>query len=174
MQQESQTNWQQIYRDHAAAVLAYLRSRAPSEEAEDLLQETFVRAIRSHQRRGEVTAVTNFRPYLLTVARNLLLNRIRDAATADPALRGEALTEEVASAEATPHQRADFYQLGDRLRRLLDGMSDSHRQAFELAVLQQRPYKEVARKTGWPLSRVKVNVHRARQHALRELDDYLP
>jgi RNA polymerase sigma factor (sigma-70 family) len=100
--------WVKAYEAHAPMVLGFLSRRLPASpgDAEDLLQETFVRAIRAQTAAGPAWAVagrpfplsstdstdaaaaanrvdpaseegTALRRYLLTVARNLLFNRGR-------------------------------------------------------------------------------------------------
>ena len=69
----SNTYWQGAYNEHAGAVLGYLRKRA-GEHAEDLLQETFVQAIKST---GALREESKLRAYLLTIAHNLMINRYR-------------------------------------------------------------------------------------------------
>ena len=66
--------WHSAYCSHGPAVLAFLRRRTGYEEAEDILQETFVRAIRSGTYRGDDT---NARAYLMSTARHVLINRLR-------------------------------------------------------------------------------------------------
>jgi len=42
-------------------------------------------------------------------------------------------------------------------------------QAFRLAVFEQRSYKEIGDLQGWPLSRVRMDVYRARQKVIAVL-----
>ncbi|REJ79621.1 MAG: sigma-70 family RNA polymerase sigma factor [Acidobacteria bacterium] len=171
---ESAVDWQRIYREHGPAVLAFLRSRLVGDAAEDLLQETFVRAIRAEQRRGAASAPEQPRAYLLTVARNLLANRRRDAPPEDPLDDGREDGGEPAATTAPSDAEADFRELGARLQAALETMPERQRQAFEMAVLDQQSYRSIARRTGWTLGQVKVNVHRGRARAIRALADYLP
>jgi RNA polymerase sigma-70 factor (ECF subfamily) len=168
---EESAAWQRIYREHGPAVLSFLRSRMAGEAAEDLLQETFVRAIRAQRSGNRSGTLENPRAYLLTIARNLLLNTRRDRLDTETLRLDENPAPERRAWSA--HATFDFNELGERLQKALASMSTQHRQAFELAILQQHPYRTIARRTGWTLAQVKVNVHRARRHAIRELADYL-
>jgi RNA polymerase sigma-70 factor (ECF subfamily) len=172
------TFWQSAYRDHGPAVLGYLSSRMRREDAEDLLQETFVRAIRSS---GSLRDEQKLRPYLLTIAHNLLVNRYRrrepqlfselSVATEDGDTAG--LAEPVAPG-AGPEQEADLARLEERLGDVVAAMSPHLRTAFEQGVLRQEPYKEIARRNGWSLAQVKINVYRARRQAITKLRDLMP
>ncbi|HVS12648.1 MAG TPA: sigma-70 family RNA polymerase sigma factor [Thermoanaerobaculia bacterium] len=168
------TFWQSAYRDHGPAVLAYLRSRMRREDAEDLLQETFVRAIRASD---SLRDQTKLRPYLLTIAHNLSINagrRRRPQLFSEASEQQQVFLENRSDGAASPETRADLGRLEERLERAMEAMTPNLRTAFELAVLRQEPYKDVARKTGWSLAQVKVNVFRARQKAVAELRELLP
>jgi RNA polymerase sigma-70 factor (ECF subfamily) len=166
--------WQTAYRDHGPAVLAYLRSRGRREDAEDLLQETFVRAIRASD---SLRDQTKLRPYLLTIAHNLSINahrRKRAQLFSEGSAEQQVLLEETPDSGPSPETRADLGRLEERLEQAMESMTPNLRTAFELAVLRQEPYKAVARQTGWSLAQVKVNVFRARQKAIAQLRELLP
>ena len=165
----SETNfWKRAYEEHGPAILAFLRSRlSMPDEAEELMQETFVRAIRGQGRLREPERV---RSYLFTTAHNLVRNHHRRA-TASPLL--SAVPEREPRAADASDARARLRSLLERLSGLLDGMPQAHRQAFELAVLQRLPYREIAHRTGWSLALVKTNVHRARRRVVDGLAEYL-
>lgn len=174
------TFWHSAYCTHGPAVLAFLRRRTGREEAEDILQETFVRAIRAGTYRGDDA---NARAYLMSTARHVLINRLRRPRLVVPAddvgPRSAAPSESdrlssVASGDASPEENAAWSAFRDRLEQVLETLKESYRQAFELAVVQQRGYAEVARLTGWSLPQVKINVYRARKRVIAGLADYLP
>lgn len=161
--------WRQAYEEHGRAVLAFLRSRARSrEDAEDLLQETFVRAIRSG---GGLRDAGKVRPYLFTTAHNLLRNARRHAQSS-PLV--ETACEIDAEATDGADSRARLRLLLSSLQALLEGMPPAHREAFQLGVMEKLPYRDIASRTGWSLAQVKVNVHRARRRAVEELGGLLP
>lgn len=166
--------WRAAYDAHAPAVLAFVSSRfgagASRPEAEDVLHETFVRAMRS-----ETVEIADVRAYLLRTARNLVLNRLRRprlvVSAAEPA-DGSAPLSDVPASGASPEERTAHRAFARDLERALDGLSDAHRRAFRLAVLEDRSYDEIRRETGWSLAQVKVNVYRARKKVVAELRDY--
>jgi RNA polymerase sigma-70 factor (ECF subfamily) len=172
------TFWHSAYRDHGPAVLGYLSSRMRREDAEDLLQETFVRAIRAS---GSLRDQDKLRPYLLTIAHNLLVNRYRrrepqlfsELAPANTEEAGPGFAEPAAPARS-PEQEADLARLEERLGDVVADMTPHLRTAFEQGVLSQEPYKDIARRNGWSLAQVKINVYRARRHAITKLRDLMP
>ena len=169
-------DWHEAYEVHGTAVLSFLVSRlARPEDAEDLLQETFVRAIRSGQ---ALRDPAKLRPYLFTIANNLVRNRFRQQrrGRGRELQEGDALRlDEVPSGPwAAPDTAADLHFLESRVERFVRELPPHHRQAFELAVLRQESYAEIARRTGWTIAQVKINVYRARRKAVIALADFLP
>jgi len=167
--------WRAAYQSHAPAVLAFLRHRlGRREDAEDLLQETFVRAIRSGSFDGD-----NLRAYLLRTAHNLWVNRRRRPQLVVP-LAGPAAGEkddplfDVPAETASPEQEASWNAFHEELQRVLAGLSEPHRRAFELGALEQRSYGEIAQITGWSLPQVKANLYRARKRIIEELRGHFP
>ena len=167
--------WMATFEQHGSAVMAFLASRTGRRDvAEDLLQETFVRAMRAQPDTADVGGI---RAYLFTTAHHLLVSRYRKRR---PVLFSEvpepasAALEELADPRAAaPDEAADLSRLEQRLKGALGTLSPDHRIAFELAVLGQRPYPDIARELGWTLGRVKSNVHRARKKVIAALGDLL-
>ena len=167
--------WRSAYQSHAPAVLAFLRHRlGQREDAEDLLQETFVRAIRSGSFDGD-----NLRAYLLRTAHNLWVNRRRRPQVVVPMAR-PAVEErddpfaEVPAEAASPEQEASWNAFRKELGRVLADLPEAHRRAVELGALEQRSYNEIAEITGWSLAQVKVNLYRARKRVIEELRGHFP
>jgi len=168
-------NRAEAYRRHAPEVLAYLRRRLWSrEEAEDLCQESFLRALSSGTALAEVH---NPRAYLLRIAHNLMVShlrrrRVRGAEGGpSPATSPEGLADRGRSGPDEMAEQADFAR---RLKRNLAGLRHEYRTAFELGVLERRPYAEVARALNCSEGSVKAYVHRARKELMRALRDYGP
>ena len=167
--------WMATFEEHGTAVMAFLRSRTGRPDvAEDLLQETFVRAIRARPDRSDPSSM---RSYLFTTAHHLLISRHRKRRPFLFSEVGEqaaqALEEIADPGAASPESATDLARLEQRLREVLETLPPDHRTAFERAVLLQTPYPEIARELGWNLGRVKTNVHRARKKVIAALGDLL-
>jgi len=163
---ERESFWKTAYEEHGPAILAFLRSRTGSrEDAEELLHETFIRAMRT----GNADSSESVRGYLFTTAHNLLRNRARRDRVSPlvPAPEGFDYPE-----DGAVEARARFRNLCERLATVMADMPPTYRTAFSLGVLEKRPYREIADRTGWSLSQVKVNIHRARRRAMSELGDF--
>ena len=172
---ETMSEWQAAYRDHGPAVLAFLASRTRRrEDAEDLLQETFVRAIRAADRLRDRSKL---RSYLLTTAHNLMVNAYRRKRVLLFSEGGEAtedLAEKTVAGGDAPDARARIADLEAALARVREGLSPALRTAFDLAILKQESYDEIARQTGWSPGQVRINVFRTRRRLVEELGDLLP
>jgi len=167
--------WMTTYQEHGSAVMAFLASRTGRRDvAEDLLQETFVRAIRARPTLPDPAGV---RSYLFTTAHHLLLSRHRRKR---PFLFSEAsagdtrVMEDMADADApSPESVADLSRFEDRLHGVLAKLKPAYRDAFRLAVLEQKSYSEIASEQGWSSAQVKTLVHRARKQVIAALGDML-
>jgi len=167
--------WRLAYEAERPALLSFLRRqvRDPA-HAEDLLQETFVRALRSG-RQGEPPE--RLRGYLFTIAHNLVRDAWRRGPRERPAPLGATGADGAVEIEDTsvesPEAGARRRALARRLTVALEGLPERYRTAFRMAALEQRSYREIGEATGWSLDQVRVNVHRARRRLIDELGEAL-
>ncbi|WP_260695942.1 sigma-70 family RNA polymerase sigma factor [Streptomyces sp. IB201691-2A2] len=151
-----------LVEQHRAALLAYARKLLTDHHlAEDIVQETFIRAWRNadrlHHQDGSV------RGWLLTVTRNLIIDRARSA----PARR-EALTGYSPDAELPDHTDSvlDFLEVISLLRRL----SNEHQEVLTLVYLSGHTMDEISHILDVPSGTVKSRHH----YAIRRLRKYRP
>ncbi len=164
--------WEDAYKEHGPAVLAFLRRRSRvSADAEDLLQETFVRAIRAERGLANLSKV---RSYLFTTAQNLLINHLQRDQRVLPDVELEAIALEMQPEnQAAPDDGVWQSEIDARVEEVVRGMPRAEGQAFRSAVLEKRSYDEVGSRHGWSRNQVKVYVYRARKRLLAELGDDL-
>jgi RNA polymerase sigma-70 factor (ECF subfamily) len=146
-----------LYEAHAAAVLAYARRRIGSEEAEDVLAETFLVAWR---RRADVPA--DALPWLYAVAANVLRNRARSER------RREALSARLA-AEPVPAVEEDAPD--PRLRDALARLKPIDREALLLTAWEGLSADRAARAAGCSRATFHVRLHRARKRLAEALEE---
>ena len=152
---------------------AYALTRDRS-EAEDLVQDTFLQALRHWD---QFRPGTNARAWLFTICRNLFLRqrerRAREEPTEAAALDGIAAA---AQAFATPPDAGralfDAPELGDVIRRELDKLPAEYREVVELSDLQDQSYADIAQVLGVPLGTVKSRLFRGRRLLQQALVDY--
>jgi RNA polymerase sigma-70 factor (ECF subfamily) len=137
---------------HEAELRGFLRRRARSEaEAEDLLQEVFLRALR--QKNG-LCGIDNPRAWLFTAARNLLIDRLRLAKEQVP------LPDDLAAEIEEGPPPVDG--LSQCLPRALAELSPQDREAIALCDIEGITQQDYARRLGLSLPAAKSRVQRAR------------
>ncbi len=134
-----------LYRDHAPALLAYLR-RLCGPAAEDLLQETFVQAMRRMDRLQQAQSP---RAWLFGIARHVGLSAMRRRR---PMM---TLSSEPAAIVAAGDERVE------QMRQAMADLPESQRQALELRVRDGLTYEEIAVVLSVPVGTVRSRLHNA-------------
>ncbi|MEU2981801.1 sigma-70 family RNA polymerase sigma factor [Streptomyces hirsutus] len=129
---------------------------ADPQAADDLAQDTFLRALGSlHRFEGRSSA----RVWLLSIARRAVIDSYRYA-SARPRL---ADTDDwQAAAERAQERGLPGFDDGIALAELLDALPAERREAFVLTQLVGLPYAEAAELSGCPIGTVRSRVARAR------------
>lgn len=163
-----------LVRRHRGAVFNFLfRLSNNRQRAEDLLQETWLKVVRSA---GTYEAKAKFTTWVYTIARNLCMDAIRkdgyrkadslDATVGD----GEderSLGEKVASPDATPDRAAHAAALRPVLERSIARLPAEQREVFLLREYHGVQFKDIAEVTGVSENTVKSRMRYALE-ALRK------
>ena len=152
-------------------------TRDPS-RADDLVQETYARALRS--RDGFELQQFGIKPWLLRIMYNLHLNRAQrekrqPTAVADDTLDGLSGDSDDAG-EQLPIDPSSFQAMDEQLVRALGELPADYRAIILLWAVEELSYKEIAAALDIPIGTVMSRLHRARhrlaeqlrQHAVRE------
>ena len=141
-------------------------------EAEDLTQETMLKAFRAwHQYRPG----TNARAWLLTILRNTFINEYRRRGNRpDPldvhAIEGFTVFRDVQTADP---EGAFFSQIvDDEVVRAVDRLPVEFRETLVLSDVEGLSYAEIAEITGVPVGTVKSRLFRGRQLLQKQLYAY--
>jgi RNA polymerase sigma factor (sigma-70 family) len=165
----------QAYEHHGPAVLAFLRRRLwNSDDAEDLCQETFLRVIKAEP---ELRDTSKLRLYLFRTANNLLIDHLRRrVVVSSESELGEhhEIARYADPGPTSPAAWTEWSELNDKLQNLMADLPRDQRTAFELGVIQRKPYADIAREKGWSVGKVKVDVCRARKQLMAGLRDFMP
>jgi RNA polymerase sigma-70 factor (ECF subfamily) len=136
-----------------------LRILHDSDEAEDAVQEAFVRAY-AHLR--EFDPAQRFYTWIFRIARNLCLNRARRRRLWGLLpLSGRAADPEPLSREATD-DAVEARELAEALAACLERLPRDQRECFELRHAEDFRYQEIAGVLGVPLGTVMSRLARAR------------
>ncbi|MGH4031995.1 sigma-70 family RNA polymerase sigma factor [Actinomycetota bacterium Odt1-20B] len=137
---------------------------ADPQAADDLTQDTFLRALGSlHRFEGRSSA----RTWLLSIARRAVVDSIRRTA-ARP--RISDTDDWQLLAEHTQSRGLPGFDDGIALTELLDGLPDERREAFVLTQLLGISYAEAALISGCPVGTVRSRVSRARLSLIESLE----
>lgn len=139
------------------------------EQAEDLSQETFVKAL---------NAIESYRPeykfssWIFKIANNVAIDHLRRRELDTLSLDGSphALTPEAVQASAlqlgdrqeTALEEMEAKELGGEIERAIAGLRPEYRSCILLRHVEGRPYEEIATMLDLPLGTVKTYIHRAR------------
>jgi RNA polymerase sigma-70 factor (ECF subfamily) len=148
-----------------------LRLTRNKSDAEDLVQDTVVKALRFSDRFAQGT---NLRAWLYTILHNTWRNRRRDAARDAVDIDSERV-EEAASlpggpaALDTPERILLRDTLDADLQAALDGLPEAFREAVWLRDVEEFSYAEMAEMLGIPIGTVMSRISRGRRLLLARL-----
>lgn len=141
------------YRNRLLNVIG--RMLSSTEEAEDVVQETFVRV---YQHRQSFNFKHCFSTWIYTIALNLARNELRK--------RKKFKFYEISEMQGNETEFAVEMKIPSRLpeeiKAAMEELPEKYRTAFLLRDIQEMPYEEVAKILSVPLGTVKSRVNRAR------------
>ena len=157
-----------LWRESSARLRGWFERRTGSAaDAEDLLQETFVRV---HERLDTLLDAASVRAWIGTIARNVLIDHRRRAEPASERRLGEELAELEQVEAGAEDANLDLTVAGwleDHLREL----EPADAEALRFVDLEGRTQKELADRQGLSLSGAKSRVQRARAKLRARLED---
>lgn len=156
-------NW--LLETYGRRLYAYfLRTSGSTHDADDLLQEIFVRLIekiRDYKHQGR------FEHWLFRIAANLARDRIRRLQRSPSSLSLDAadtekddLTAQLASSEPPPDAPMQLDQLRDELQEALAQLPEIDREIIVMRHYSQMSFKEIARQFNMPIGTALAKVHR--------------
>ena len=164
------------YMERAYAVA--LRVMRQREDAEDLVQEAFIRVTR-HLHRFDQSK--KFSTWIYTIAGNLSKNELRNRSRS-PLVLFQKLTTHWES----EHRPLQFEDLGNRpddlfrkrflqdlVEETVKELPEHHQLVFRLRELEGKSYEEIAEITGVNLGTVKSRLHRARTSFAERIEPHL-
>lgn len=146
------------------------RTNGNSDDADDLLQETFIKVFLNLEKYS--TAFT-FGQWVYTIARNTFIDFVRkrrDDLSIDK-LTGTGSQITPVALEATPEERVINSQREAQLAMYLTKMSPRYRELIELRFFKELSYEEIADELKLPIGTVKTQIHRAREQLCKLIMD---
>jgi RNA polymerase sigma-70 factor (ECF subfamily) len=160
-----------LFEAHAPAVRRFLGDllRDPS-RADEATQETFVRA---HARLGSLREAERLAGWLFGIARLVSMEQRRASRREAP--MDDTGNDRGGERDTAPNPEAAL--LSGEAERVLDGalatLAEERRAALVLRLDHGLAYGDIAEAMGWPLQKVKNEIHRARLQLREQLKGYL-
>ena len=142
-------------------------TRRPA-DAEDLVQDTYLKAFRSS---AQFERGTNLKAWLYTILHNTFRNMRRHDGRNPIDVDSEAVEQaaDAAGASQTPEQLLTRATLDADLQAALDGLPDAFREAVWLRDVEEFSYAEIARMIGVPIGTVMSRISRGRRMLFERL-----
>ncbi|HEX6534232.1 MAG TPA: RNA polymerase sigma factor [Gemmatimonadaceae bacterium] len=150
------------YRDRYARFALHMLGSAA--DAEDVLQDTFVRAYRSL---GRCDDPSRFDSWLFSI----LINRCRTAGARRQRRESTLILDDGALGRAAEDHPAERSAWREEIRLALTKLPTDQREAFLLKYVEERSYEEMAALTGASVSALKMRVKRACERLRERLQE---
>jgi RNA polymerase sigma-70 factor (ECF subfamily) len=173
---ENQARFNEVALPHLDAVYRMARRLSRNDaEAEDLVQETFLRAYRSFEK-FELRSY-GAKPWLLKILHNVFYTRAGRQAK-QPTLLDDASFDDFAGELDQPAgselvaDNLNWDLFDDEIKAGVDDLVEEYREVLLLWALEELSYKEIADVCGIPVGTVMSRLYRARQQLGRRLAGY--
>jgi RNA polymerase sigma-70 factor (ECF subfamily) len=162
-----------IFERYARPVLKFIHDMVSHRDlAEELVQETFVRA---YQSLGHVRDDTKLSSWLFGIGRNVAREAIRARSKDNENCCDQDVSDYgvVDTAQLSPAQDLLNKEMNAAMHGALAMLDEDWRVVFVLKVFQQCSYQEIAVITGFSLAKIKTDLHRARLQVRRKMQPFL-
>jgi len=156
-----------------------LRLSGSPDQAEDLAQDTFLRAYRAWD---QFEPGTRAKSWLFTICRNVFLRQHERGRRHDDIVKREAPRREGGTSWINPlwssldgvDPEGDFFAaiLDEEVLRAIDRLPEDYRTAVVMSDVDGLTYGEIAEVTGVPVGTVKSRLFRGRRQLQKDLYDY--
>lgn len=142
-------------------------------QAEDLVQETFLRALKA--REGFKLEAYGIRPWLVRILHNLHFSRSGREKKQPKAYEESALDASTPTSAGPsigiPIDLSSFDAMDERLVRALNDLPEEYKEVLLLWAVEGFSYKEISDSLDIPMGTVMSRLHRARQRLSEQLKD---
>lgn len=145
-----------------------LKLTANREEAQDLVQDTTLKALRNE---GKYVENTNFKGWMLTIMRNIFINNYRKNARENTMVDASEDLFHLNLCQESGIETPDGAYSCNEISALIAKFSSDYREPFTMHVAGYK-YEEIAEKLDMPLGTVKSRIFFARKKLRDILTDY--
>jgi RNA polymerase sigma-70 factor (ECF subfamily) len=168
----SQQQFERLALEQMDTVYRVARRLARREDrAEDLVQETYLRALRAKD--SFKLEEYGIRPWLLRILYNLHVSKGQRDGRRPIAMDDEHLQmiEQGSNGDALPIDPASFEGMDQRLVRAIESLPPEYQAVMLMWAVEELSYKEMAHVLDVPIGTVMSRLHRARQRLADQLRD---
>jgi len=133
-----------------------------SEDAQDVVQEVFIKVWNGREQLGEVQ---NMEAWCMRITKNLSLDRLRQTQRRPTDSIDKVIN--IQNETLSPHETTELSESMKRIGELMAGLPEKQRQVMHLRDIEDYSYQEICEILEIDMSQVKVNLFRAR-NAVRE------
>ena len=157
-----------IFDRYARPIISFIYDMVGQRDlAEELAQETFVRAYKGIQSLRDDTKLST---WLFGIAKNVARESLRSRWRSDSKVEMEDDgVMQLSDKELLPDDQLINKELNSVIQEALAKLDDDKREVFTLKVFQQRSYEEIAEITGFSIPKLKTDLHRARAEMRRRI-----
>ncbi|MBL8149211.1 MAG: sigma-70 family RNA polymerase sigma factor [Blastocatellia bacterium] len=155
-----------IFNRFARPIISFIYDMVGKQEtAEELTQETFVRAYRSLSTLKDDTKIST---WLFGIAKNVVRESRRSLAREVDDSHISTMRDETQKPEENLLEK----ELDQVIKKALEKLDQDKRLVFTLKVFQQLSYEEIATITGYSIPKLKTDLHRAKAEMRRLISPY--
>lgn len=169
-----------LLKRHERPVFNFIRRMVRDDElANDLLQESFLRVVKSA---SSYSRKARFTTWLYTIARNQSIDSLRKAkhrrtVSLDAPMKGgdkgdRTLMERIPGKSEDAHVRYDAQEMTARIQEAVDQLSEEQREVFMMRQFKGLPFKEIAEVVGVSENTIKSRMRYALESLRLALAEY--
>src|SRR5262245_46720175 len=161
-----------IFNRYGRPVLSFINNLVQNRElAEELAQETFVRAYRNL---GGLKDEGRLSTWLFGIARNVVRETMRQSRKDEKRVGLDDLESlGLESKEILPEGAMLDRELTEAIQNALLALDEDKRIVFSLKIFHEKSYEEIREITGYSIGKLKTDLHRARLEMRKRIAPYL-
>lgn len=161
-----------IFNRYGKPILSFINNHVRNQDlADDLTQETFVRAYRNL---GGLREESRLSTWLFGIAKNVVYESLRQSRRDQ---RNVALDEpeslQLESTAVLPEEMMRDRELNEAIASALSLLDDDKRTVFSLKIFHEKSYEEISQITGHSVGKLKTDLHRARAEMRKRIATHL-
>lgn len=171
MARADDTSFEALALPHLESLYRIARRLTQNEhEAEDLVQETYLKAYRAFA--SYEARAFGIKPWLLRILHNTFLNRLARERRAPRAVDQQLLDQSSSNSASLVPPELDYEDLDEEVVRALDRLPPEFRAVLLLWATMELSYQEIADVLEVPIGTVMSRLHRARRLMIGALQAY--